>query len=66
MNSVNQLSQKAVEYGKSFSKNLDYSYASLVDVEDILEFYHNDLKGNFVKNVFRKLKKEELTNDQIW
>lgn len=63
---VNNLSQRAIEYGKSFSKDLDYSEKSLKDIEGILDYYYKDLKGSFIKNFFRKIKKQEPTDSQIW
>ncbi len=66
LNSIDNLSQKAVQYAKGFSKDLDYSESSLSAVEEILEYYHKDLKGNFTKNVLRKLKGEVPTASQIW
>lgn len=62
---INNLSQRAVEYGKSFSKKLDFSEESLKDVEEILDYYYKYLQGNFIKNIIRKLKKQEPTDSQI-
>ena len=63
---INKLCQRAIQYGKSFSKNLDYSEGSLKDIEEILDYYHKDLKGSFIKNIVRKIKKQEPTESQIW
>lgn len=63
---IDNLCTKAVQYGKSFSKNLDYTENSLKDVESILDYYNKDLKGNPIKNVLRKIRKEEPTDKQIW
>jgi hypothetical protein len=61
-----QFSETAVEYAKSFNVQLDYTEANVNSIEDILEFYHKDLKGTLIKNIIRKLKKEEPTESQIW
>ncbi|EMS69181.1 DUF3806 domain-containing protein [Ruminiclostridium cellobioparum] len=66
LNSIDKLSEKAVQYAREFSKNLDYSESSIGAVEEILEYYHNDLKGHFIKNILRKIKKEAPTDSQIW
>ncbi len=63
---VNDLSVKAVQYGKSFSKKLDYSERSLKDIEEILDYYYKDLKGNLIRNIFRKIKNQQQTDSQIW
>lgn len=49
-----KLSATAVEYAKSFQKNLDYSPLSIKDLEEILDYYANDLL------------KSRPTENQIW
>ncbi|PYG84299.1 uncharacterized protein DUF3806 [Ruminiclostridium sufflavum DSM 19573] len=63
---IDNLSRKAVHYAKGFSKDLDYTENSIDAVEEILEYYHNDLKGNIIKNFLRKIKNEVPTESQIW
>jgi hypothetical protein len=63
---IDNLCQRAIQYGKAFSKNLDFSENSLKEVESILDYYNKDLKGNPMKNWMRKMKKEEPTDKQIW
>ena len=41
-----KLSQTAIQYGVPFGKALDYSPASLSDLEEILEYYHQDSEKN--------------------
>jgi hypothetical protein len=55
---ANHLSSKAVEYGKSFSKRLDFSSDSIKDIEEILDYYSNDLK--------KAPPNEKPTHKQIW
>jgi hypothetical protein len=63
---INSLCDKAVRYAKGFSKNLDFSEESIKDVEEILDYYCKDVKGSPLKNLIRKIKKEEPTNNQVW
>jgi len=55
----------AIEYGKSFGKNLDYSESSIEDVEEILEFYSKDLKPGFVKSLLKRVAGKQPTDKQI-
>jgi len=50
---------KAIEYAKSFYKNLDFTKESIKDVEEILEYYANDL-------LQQKDTDEPVTENQIW
>ncbi len=63
---INNLCGKAIEYAKGFSKSLDFSEASIKDVEEILDYYCKDLKRNPIKNFIRRTKKEKPTEKQIW
>lgn len=63
---INSFCDKAVNYAKGFSKKLDFSEGSIKDVEEILDYYCKDLKGNPLKNFIRKIKNEELTDKQVW
>lgn len=65
-NNIYNISQKALEFGKSFSVNLDFSENSLKDVDEILEHYHKDLKGNPLKNAVQNILKEKPTESQVW
>lgn len=49
-----KLADTAVHYAKSFQKTLDYSADSIKDLEEILDFYANDLL------------KSRPTENQIW
>lgn len=40
---VEKLGDRAVEYAKSFDKNFDYTEYSIKGLEEILEYYSNDL-----------------------
>lgn len=42
-------SDTAVFYARSFRKRLDYSISSINDLEDILDFYANDIRGSNLK-----------------
>ena len=44
----------AVEYAKSFGKNFDFSENSITDLEEILDFYSNDISVS------------KPTENQIW
>ncbi len=44
----------AIDYAKDFNKNFDYSKNSIVDLEEILDFYSNDIF------------KSKPTEKQIW
>jgi len=55
----------AIEYGKSFGKNLDYSESSIEDVEEILDFYSKDLNPGYVKSFVRKVTGKKVTVNQI-
>ena len=57
---IKDMAQKAVEDGKTFLKNLDFSEKSLLDVEGILEMYHINLKGSIIKNLIKKSKRQIL------
>jgi hypothetical protein len=63
---VHNMSNKAVEYAKSFDKVFNYSEDNIKDLEEILDYYSNDLKGSFLKNVFRKINKTMPTENQIY
>ena len=63
---VNNMSNKAVEYAKSFDKVFNYSEDDIKDLEEILDYYSNDLKGSFLKNVYRKINKTMPTENQIY
>lgn len=54
MTQIERLSSKAVEYAVSFQKNLDYSVKSICDLEEILNYYAEDLKA------------ARPTENQIW
>lgn len=47
-------SETAIEFAKSFRKELDYSKNSIKDLEDILDYYSNDIS------------KSKPTENQIW
>jgi len=51
--------RKAIEYAKSFYKNLNFTKESIKDVEEILEYYANDL-------LQQKDTDEPVTENQIW
>jgi len=55
----------AIEYGKSFGKNLDYSETSIEDVEEILDFYSKDLNPGFVRSLVRKVTGKKVTEKQL-
>ncbi|MBO9605565.1 MAG: hypothetical protein J7639_06425 [Paenibacillaceae bacterium] len=59
-------SQTAVKYAKSFGKTLDYSEASIKDVEEILDFYSKDLNPGFFKRTIRKISGKQPTANQIY
>lgn len=65
LNDVLVIAQKAVEDAHTFSKELDFTENSLKEVEDILEVYHSDYKGSFLKNVIRKVRKQIPTDEQV-
>ena len=44
----------AIEYGKEFNKTLDYSENSILDLEEILDWYSNDITAS------------KPTDNQIW
>lgn len=47
-------SATAVDYAKAFNKKFDYSQNSIVDLEEILDYYSNDIS------------KSKPTENQIW
>jgi len=47
-------STTAVNYANSFEKKFDYSYKSIMDLEEILDYYSNDIS------------KSNPTENQIW
>ncbi len=51
---VKRNSITAVDYAKDFNKNFDYSKNSIIDLEEILEFYSNDIS------------KSKPTENQMW
>ncbi len=55
---LSELAQKncatAIQFAKDFNKNLDYSEKSIEDLEEILDFYSNDIPTN------------KPTDSQIW
>jgi len=63
---IESMTQKAIQESKKFSKELDYSEKSLQDVEEILDSINKDIKGNIMKNIFRKLKNQVPTDSEIW
>jgi len=62
---IQEMAQKAVEDGKSFSKKLDFYEKSITDIESILELYHSDLKGSAIKNFIKKMKKQMPPEEQV-
>lgn len=51
---IEKHSDTAVEYAKSFEKDFDYSKDSIKDLEEILDYYSNDIR------------KSNPTDDEIW
>lgn len=47
-------SNTAINYANSFEKNFDYSYKSIIDLEEILDYYSSDIS------------KSNPTENQIW
>lgn len=43
---VENMSNKAIEYAKSFEKNFNYTENNIKDLEEILDYYSNDLKSS--------------------
>ena len=43
VNTALKNSNTAVNYAKSFKKNFDYSKTSIIDLEEILNYYSNDI-----------------------
>lgn len=66
LSTVNNLCEKAIQYGQSFSKNLDFSEESLKDVEEILDYYNNKFKDKFINNTNVDTKEQEAMESQIW
>ncbi|MCJ8007416.1 hypothetical protein ACFFF5_14540 [Lederbergia wuyishanensis] len=60
------MSEQAVEYAKTFGKSFTYSEDDIKDLEEILDFYSKDLKGNLLKNLLRKMTKTMPTENQIY
>jgi len=58
-NEVTYAFKKAIEYGKSFGKKLDFSGKSIKAVEEILDYYANDL-------IKAQNTDEPVTENQIW
>ena len=54
VNNALKNSNPAVNYAKSFKKNFDYSKTSIIDLEEILNYYSNDIS------------KSKPTENQIW
>ncbi|WP_052339902.1 hypothetical protein [Gorillibacterium massiliense] len=61
---INKNSNTAVEYAKSFGKNLDYSESSISDVEMILDYYSKELKPGFFKSLVRSITGNRPTANQ--
>ena len=54
VNNALKNSNTALNYAKSFKKNFDYSKTSIIDLEEILNYYSNDIS------------KSKPTENQIW
>ncbi len=54
-----KMCRTAIEYAKSFGIQLDYSEKSITSIEEILDYYHNDLKTANENN-------QGPTENQIW
>ena len=54
--SIDHYCSTAIAYAQSFGKRLDYSDESIDDVEEILDFYHQELVRT----------EEKPTQNQIW
>ena len=63
---VEKKCEEAINYAKNFKKELDYSDKSIKDLEEILEYYYNDLKPNTFLNFFKKKEKKRPTVNQIY
>ncbi|MBU5351117.1 hypothetical protein KQI74_02425 [Paenibacillus barcinonensis] len=57
--------ETAIEYGKSFHKNLDYSETSITDVEEILDYYSKELNPGWIKSFIRTITRRKSTTNQI-
>lgn len=51
---ITSWNKTAVDYAKSFSKSFDYSKESIADLEEILQYYHEDIA------------KSMPTENQLW
>jgi hypothetical protein len=58
---IQNMSEKAVKY-KSFS----FSENDINELEEILDYYSNDLKGNFFNRLIKKFNKTTPTDNQIY
>ena len=63
---VEKKCEEAINYAKSFKKELDYSDASIKDLEEILEYYYRDLKPKTFSSFFKKKEKNKPTVNQVY
>lgn len=63
---IESMLQKAIQEAKNYSKELDYSEKSLQNVEKILDSINKYIKGNKIKNLFRKLRNQIPSESDIW
>ena len=63
---VEKKCEEAMNYAKSFKKELDYSDRSVKELEEILEYYYKDLKSNIFTKLFKKKEKRTPTVKQVY
>lgn len=63
---VEKKCEEAINYAKSFKKELDYSDESIKELEKILEYYYMDLKPSLFSGFFKKKEKKKPTVNQVY
>ena len=63
---VEKKCEEAINYAKNFKKELDYSDRSIKELEEILEYYYQDLKPKAFSSLFKKKEKKTPSVSQIY